>query len=360
MPPTRRSRRLRQSAAILFVLLALGGGYCLYVQWSKDAAESAAIRLAEKGPPDEAISALDRCLARDPENPRLLRAMVQAMKRAETHLPDMEPYTARWCRADAKNVSAWRQRLLVTESLERLSEAADAAEHVVALDPYDLETHNKLGRLYVGLGRMEDARRQCLLLLEISPPPHTPLVLSLGQIELARGNLNEAARHLDEVLNEAPEHPDALLSRGAVYAELGDHAKAAEVFRRIKPRSLDGRATALHHLGQSLTRAGQLDEAKKVFDELTRVQSAGLLVQAAEHKPDDMQIQERAGRALLAADAPADAVNLLNAAAGRRGADGRIYLALADCYDRLNRPELAQPARAKAAALSATATPGDR
>jgi len=285
--------------------------------------------------------------------------MVQAMKRADTHLPDMEPYTARWCRADANNANAWRQRLLVTERLERLSEAADAAEHVVALDPYDLETHNKLGRLYVSLGRTEDAHRQCLLLLEISPPPHTPLVLSLGQIELARGNLNEAARRLDEVLNEAPGHPDALMSRGVVYDELGDHAKAAEVFRRIKPRSLDGRATALHHLGRSLTQAGQLDEAKKVFDELTLVQSASLLVQAAEHKPDDMQIQERAGRALLAADAPADAVNLLNAAAGRRGADGHIYLALADCYDRLGRPELAQSARDKAAALG-TATPGDR
>ena len=348
--PARPTRR-----RALFVGLGIGvsavAALFYFSQPSPPTERDFALALAEQGPADEAVAALKRCLEHDPNDPTVLRALVRVLPLNGATLPDVEPYTRQWCQAAPDDPEAFRTRMKLLQQLKRRGEAIEPAERLLALTPNDHSTRVELTMLYLAVGRHEDAARECRRLLESSPLPRVDLLALLGRVEASRGNSAEAARVLDEALAVSPDHPHALLQRGIVFQQAGDDVQTIAVLRRVRTQSPDEKIIVLHHLGLSLARTGQADEARQTFDEQIRLQDAIHSRDDADEHPNDLPVQLRAGRSLLAAGMPKEAAQQLEAACARLGSTREMLNLLADCYDRLGSSKLAKTTRDQASRL---------
>ena len=307
--------------------------------------------MADEGPPDRALAALKRCLERDPNDPKLLRAMVRVLPTTGATPPDVEPYTRQWCLSAPDDPEAFRARMTILQQLKRKADAIEPAERLLTLTPNDHTARSELAVLYLEVGRHDAAARECRRLLESSPLPRVELLALLGRVEAGWGHNAVAASVLDEALAQSPNHPQVLLIRGIVYQQVGDDVQAIAVLRRVQVRALDEKRVVLHHLGLSLARVGRADEAQQTFEELKRVQEAIHYRADAEGSPKDVQLQIRAGRSLLAVGLPQEAADGLEAVSERLGPTRELLTVLADCYDRLGSRELAKATRDQAARL---------
>lgn len=347
-PRTRRTLRVALLAAL--ALAAAGGYYAFSRQAARSAARKDALAQAEANP-TQGLPALLRCLESDPDDPDLLRAAVRLQLAGTATVEEVGPLIDRWAAARPGDPEPYRAKLALLQKYNRGSEAVAPAERVLELAPDDTQTRMQLASLYFTAGRYDDAARECRRLLDAPTANRNEVAVALARAEAARGNLPEAARLLDGVLAADPARPDALLQRGVVHYQAGEYEKAVAVLRRVKYRSPLERTEVLNHLGLALTRAGKPAEAKAAFDELTRVQEADLLLGNAQEHATDVPLQLRAGRALLDTDQPEDARRLLEAAVARNGPNKAALEMIAECYDRLGRPELAREARGLAARL---------
>jgi tetratricopeptide (TPR) repeat protein len=339
-------RLLVVAAAIAVVV----GGYFLLLP-APPTEKQDALAHAEHDAPDVALPIVQRNLDKEPNDPELLRAVVRLMERTNAPPPDLEPFTARWVVAAPKDPAALRVRMEVLQKLKRIGDAIEPGERLLELTPDDQDTRLQLAQCYLAVGRYEEAARETRRLLDHSSFPADELLVCLARVESARGNDTEAARLLDRVLMHDPSFTSALLMRGIVYQQMGDHAKAVAVLKQVKPRSAHERVIVLHHLGQALARSGQAAEAQKAFDELVIVQNALGFAVDARVRPKDVAMQVRAARTLLAAGWAQDGAELLEGALDRLGANRDLLLALADCYEQLGGQGKAQAIRNQASRL---------
>lgn len=348
-PSARRSVRL--AVWLLSLLAVAAAGAWAYRLMARAGERRDAIALAASGSPADALPALLRCLERDPSDPALLQAVVEAQIRAGVPVPDVEPFTTRWCAASPDDPAAFRSHLDVMRRLRRYDEALAAAERVLALAPNDDDARATAASLYLTLGRYDDAVREFTRLLSTSRGPQAGLLTGLARAECERGNRPEGVRLLDRALAEAPDFTPALVLRGTAHYQSGEYDQAVVVLRRARPASPAEAQMVFYHLGLALDRLGKADEAKKAFADLARAQEAVRFADDARQRPGDMALQLRAGQALLAAGYPAEAAQVLDAAAARNGPDRTLLTTLAECQERLGRPDLARETRARAARL---------
>ena len=346
----------RSWSAILAMVVAIAmlgvGANCVYQRAAHSAERRDAMELAKSSPTAAVIEALDACLARDPNDVEVLEAILETMIRVKMPAERIDPYSQRWCEVRPESVDALKLRLVVFGKLFRpASELIPILERLLELDSGNYEKRAELASAYFVVGRYRDAIRESSALLEKSPLPRDGLRLGIARAESASGNYAAASAELDSLLSEDPQRRDALLLRGIVYQQMGDDARAVEVLNRCKPTDLSERIILLHHLGLSLSRTNQKEEAERVFARLKACEEAVFTSSDAAQHPADMSFQMRAATALFAADEVGLAASQLQAAIARIGPQRAALVLLADCHERLGDAERARSLRAEAARL---------
>ncbi len=95
-------------------------------------------------------------------------------------------------------------------------------------------------------------------------PGHTPVLMRMAQIERDKGQLEDAAGHLRQVIGNEPANADAYLELGRVLYEKGDvNGAIAQTSKAVEvnPRAVD----ALYNLGAIYANLGNPERARSYW-----------------------------------------------------------------------------------------------
>gem|GEM_PF-2012348 len=347
--PASGRRRRRLVIAVAVAAASLGFGAWIGGRAYLHSAERVDALTQAKTDPGKALPALHRCLERAPDDPDLLLAVMNAMTATGAHAPDIEPYLDRLCAARPDDPVPLRMRVDMRERFGRFDEALADARRVLELDPQDHRTRRTACRIALGLGRYDEAERDLGLLLDTSPLPRNELGTLLARVHLGRGDRVAAQAALDQYAPVGDNYPPAQILRGSMLYDAGQTDEAVRVLTAAVDRAApEDRPNALYHLALALSRAGREDEARRAFDRLEAEYRATRLGTDARQRGGDMPAQVRAARAWLSAGNPEAAREILEQALARLGETPDALHALAECYDKLGRADLAAAARDRA------------
>ncbi len=146
----------------------------------------------------------------------------------------------------------------------------------------DEELSVALGGLYLDLGEAEKGKARFEKVLELKP--NDPRALAgLAQYYVKEGDSASAIDALEKVIKAAGPQRTYLQQLATVYADQGRFADAAEAYRRLLEQAQEGDGgNSLQDremLAESLIRAGELDEAREQFEQLTELLPRNALYQ---------------------------------------------------------------------------------
>jgi Tfp pilus assembly protein PilF len=98
-------------------------------------------------------------------------------------------------------------------------------------------------------------------------PDAVELHVGLGYTRLAREEIAWAKHAFERALELEPEHEDALVGLGEVLLQLGQRARALELFARVRHGAQAGDLDLLLSIGRALYRERLFDEARMAFSE---------------------------------------------------------------------------------------------
>jgi len=204
-------------------------------------------------------------------------ALVEAGKAKEA-LAALEAYVK--ARADGKHVAKAKHQ--IGRCLAKLGRHPEAAKALAALagDPKDPAGEELLYELAWAQREAKDpaAAEAYRRLLKEHPSGRlaTAARAELAELLYAKGDCAEAARLLEQVVQDAKADPKVLsvaqYRLGWCYDKLDDPAKAAEAFGRFAAKDADSEfaASAMYQAGVAYARLGKTDEAAKQFEALVR------------------------------------------------------------------------------------------
>lgn len=165
------------------------------------------------------------------------------------------------------DIAALNRVATAAESVEGPAAARAAlplAARLVALDRGNPQVWARLAGLLFRLGETNDADRILDAGLSMSRR-HAPLLLLASRRDLERGQPASALRHADQALAIEPASVDALISRAAAFAALGERARAEFALRQAvhaSPRQAD----LLVAWGEALRGLGDTRGASRAFE----------------------------------------------------------------------------------------------
>lgn len=118
-----------------------------------------------------------------------------------------------------------------------LAASAQAFRRAMKLRPDYPPAHMRLGQVLLADGRTEAAARELERALELAGDLQ-PARVTLGQVRLSQGRLDSAESLLEEVLGEQPRHAQALSTLGQVYMRQGRRGEAREIAARARDAAL--------------------------------------------------------------------------------------------------------------------------
>jgi tetratricopeptide (TPR) repeat protein len=145
-------------------------------------------------------------------------------------------------------------------------------EDYVTQRPQDAKAYLGLGIAYLSLLRYTDAREALEHSLQINPSlaeGHYQLGLLAGQ----QGSRQEAIQHWQRAVDLQPHHAQALFFLGTVYLESGDLAEAESAFLRSLAADPSNMKTE-YDLALVLNKLGKSEEAKQHFERYRNMQEA--------------------------------------------------------------------------------------
>ena len=148
----------------------------------------------------------------------------------------------------------------------RFAEAGAALRAIVAESPDMIEVWTKLGDVDRRAGNLDEAARDYAEAIRRGPVPSADMVLSLAQVELARGNLDEAEAQARRALAGSPARAHELLARVAMARGRLDEAQAQA--RAAKESNPQPSAELL--LAEIAIRGGDHARALRLLDEAER------------------------------------------------------------------------------------------
>jgi tetratricopeptide (TPR) repeat protein len=146
----------------------------------------------------------------------------------------------------------------------RLDQSVEEFQETVRLEPWDVETRQRLAELHLGRGEIEKAGVQLEALIKQAPDAYYAMY-RLGQIRAESGDFRGAAELYRQAIETEPRHQASRLELGRVYSELGDYEKSEKVYRdALELAPEDGRIRV--RLAYTLAAGGDLDEAARQFE----------------------------------------------------------------------------------------------
>ncbi|MBV8372122.1 MAG: tetratricopeptide repeat protein [Candidatus Eremiobacteraeota bacterium] len=147
----------------------------------------------------------------------------------------------------------------------RFDKAEEVYQRILAHNPGDRETHNRLGVVYATQNRVDDAIYQFDKAL-----PGTDSVADLVAMHLRKGDLPQYRSQMQQIADSLPNNSDSQSEMGQILAALHKPAEALGYFMRAldsDPESL----TALNGLGLAYFDLHNFTEAEKNFHECLRI-----------------------------------------------------------------------------------------
>ncbi len=145
-----------------------------------------------------------------------------------------------------------------------LDQSVNEFEETVRLEPWDVETRQRLAELYIGRGEIEKAGVELDALIKQAPDAYYAMY-RLGQIRAESGDPQGAAELYRQAIETEPRHQASRLELGRVYSELGDYEKSEKVYREaLELAPEDGRIRV--RLAYTLAAKGDLDAAARQFE----------------------------------------------------------------------------------------------
>ncbi|MFN7925616.1 MAG: tetratricopeptide repeat protein [Bryobacteraceae bacterium] len=204
----------------------------------------------------------------------------------------------------------------------RIREAVTEFESAVKQNPDDLNARRVLGRIYTRI--MGDAQQGKINegLLNKAIEQYVKVTstegkdaeswLMLGRLYKVAHNSVESEKAFRKALEVDPENDDAIMGMAMVFSDLGDHARASELFKKIvdknpNPRTLATLAGSYEQMREYGLAADTLAKALEIAkdnDELERMYAQNLLM--AERYDESIKVFEK-----LAAADPKDIQSLL-------------------------------------------------
>jgi predicted Zn-dependent protease len=240
-------------------------------EFSEDPYEFILAKLAaQDGRYDEAISRIDKVVARNPRNPVLQfeRAMIlidaSRPDAAESSLRDVT--TSRPDFYDAQRVLG---RLLLDRAGSDRAKIDEALSHLQAafrVNPDDIGTGMAVAQILLSTNRTADAEKALATLLERAPDQRT-LNYTYAQVLTKLGRGDESRLYLERAVQVDPTFGPAILQLIDIYQKENEWQKAADLMQPLindDPMNLDlQRQQAFYYL-----RAGLPEKARAAFKAL--------------------------------------------------------------------------------------------
>lgn len=144
-----------------------------------------------------------------------------------------------------------------------LDKAERAAKKALEVDPQTAPAYRSLGRVCQQRGDFDKAAEHFHKAIDIDPK-YAEAMRSLGWLASEKRDFDTALYWAGEALKAQPADPEASLLRGLTYLDQRNYAHAERAFRELI-RLHSNYSRGYVYLGQTLQKAGRLEEAYEVF-----------------------------------------------------------------------------------------------
>jgi tetratricopeptide (TPR) repeat protein len=102
-----------------------------------------------------------------------------------------------------------RQLLALAKAPDDVALRQRAAERLIEIDPFDAAAHTVLGELALARGDVQTALRELQVAVDAGPPNPAEALTALAEATLKTGQRDVAKRHLIKALESTPRHERA-------------------------------------------------------------------------------------------------------------------------------------------------------
>ena len=126
--------------------------------------------------------------------------------------------------------------VMMSEGPGKEAHEAKVLEMALSKKPGHTPVLMKLAKLEEDKGNLDEATRHLLEIVK-NEPGNMEARLELGRLYFQRGNIQGALDQTQAILKVQPDNPDALYNLGAIYGNLGNAALAREYWGRLIAKS---------------------------------------------------------------------------------------------------------------------------
>jgi tetratricopeptide (TPR) repeat protein len=167
------------------------------------------------------------------------------------------------------------QQASAEEKPELLDQSLQELKETVRLEPWDVDSRQRLSELYLMSGDFEEASEHLEAIIKQSPNSYYAMY-RLAQIRHEMGDPQRAVELYREAIEVEPRHQASRVELGRVLTELREFEEAASVYRGALELAPDDMRLRVR-LGYSLANSGELPSAAKEFE------------RALERDPDNLE-----------------------------------------------------------------------
>ncbi|HEY0140033.1 MAG TPA: tetratricopeptide repeat protein [Thermoanaerobaculia bacterium] len=219
---------------------------------------------ADEGRFEEALTRMERVLAKDPSNPVLLyeRALI-LLDAGRLDRAEQELRTVVAASPDFYDAQRMLGRVLLDRSGGERGKVEDALKYLQAaykLNPDDLSTGITVSQLLMSTGRVEEAEKILSVMVERAPDQRA-LNYNYAQVLTKLGRGNESKQYLERAVGTDPTFGPAILQLIDIYEKENEFGKAAALLQPLieeDPLNLElQRQQAVFHLRAGDTRSAR-------------------------------------------------------------------------------------------------------
>ena len=318
---------------------------------AEDQRREGAMLAAYRGHIDPVAGYLQNCIAEEhPDDFFAFDALV--IGNGKTYrLAQAEHWLKRWRQRYPDAIPALLHEAWLDERILHRAEAIVCYERILALDAANDVARLRLAQVLV-IRKQTDQALEHLLVLQKRLPDNRQVLVELARCWQAQGDAAKAAAPLTELAVRFPDDGEIAGLRGRLAMEQQQWDLAERLARRaheLQPFEV----AHLSQLQQCLALQGKHDEAKKFLAEVNQLKAdfermQTLVLDELPLAPRDPKLRWEAGALLQRHGAYPEAIRWYESALREDANYAAAHAALAECYEKTGRGDLAQEHRRKA------------